>query len=110
MKLRLLSNIDSNPLIKIIIIFYKKMKTKIDITKYVHVDEIYWGRECKSLYNHNYYYSSDLCDVILEECDDDGYFEYWRLIGYTTQRLGGYYGVGGIFEDEVGIVELDNYN
>ena len=86
------------------------MKTKIDITKYVHVDEIYWGQECKSSYNHNYYYSSDLCDVILEECDDDGYFEYWRLNGYSIQRLGGYYGIGGIFEDEVGIVELDNYN
>ena len=49
-------------------------KIRIDITKYVHVDEIYWGQECKSSYNHNYYYSEVLGDVILEECDDDGYF------------------------------------
>ena len=84
------------------------MKTKIDITKYEHVDEIYWGLECKSSHNHNYYYSSVLGDVILEECDDDGYFEYWRLNGYSIQRLGGYYGGSGIFEDESEIVELDS--
>lgn len=84
------------------------MKKKIDITTYEHVDEIFWGYHYKSSYNHNYYYSPVLKDVILEECDDDGYFQYWRLNGYSTQYLGDYYGVGGIFEDEVGIVELDN--
>lgn len=88
----------------------QKDKIKIDVTKYEHVDYIYWGEECKSSYNHNYYYSSVLGDVILEECDDDGYFEYWRLNGYSTQRIGGYYGIGGIFEDYVEIVELDNDN
>ena len=37
------------------------MKTKIDITKYVHVDEIYWGQECKSSDSCFYEF---LCNVI----------------------------------------------
>lgn len=84
------------------------MKTKINVAKYAHVDEIYWGKHCKSSYNHNYYYSPVLKDVILEECNDDGYFQYWRLNGYSIQYLGGYYGVGGIFEDNLGIVTVDS--
>lgn len=84
------------------------MKTKIDVTKYEHVEEIFWGQHYESSHNHNYFYSPVLKDVIYEECDDDGHFQYWRLNGYSTQYLGDYYGVGGIFKDENGIVELDN--
>lgn len=84
------------------------MKTKIDVTKYEYVEEIFWGQHYESSYNHNYFYSPVLKDVIYEECDDDGHFQYWRLNGYSTQYLGDYYGVGGIFKDENGIVELDN--
>ena len=66
------------------------------------------GQHYESSYNHNYFYSPVLKDVIYEECDDDEHFQYWRLNGYSTQYLGDYYGVGGIFKDENGIVELDN--
>lgn len=87
------------------------MKTEIDVRKYSHVDKIFWGNELVSVYNHNYYYSEELGDVILEECDEfEDYFKYYRLDGYSTKFLGGYYGIGGIFKDEDGVVELNNEN
>ena len=84
------------------------MEIEIDVTKYSHVNKIFWGEELESVYNHNYYYSEELGDVILEECDDFDYFKYYRLDGYSTKFLGEYYGFYGIFEDEDGIVKLNN--
>ena len=84
------------------------MKTTIDVTKYSHVNKIFWGEELESVYNYNYYYSEELKDVILEVCDDFNYFEYYRIDGYREVYLGGYYGCIGIFEEEDGIVKLDS--
>ena len=83
------------------------MKTLIDVSKYAHVKSIYWGGWLESSYNHNYYFSSQLKHVILEICDDDNFFQYYKINGYSIQHIGNYFGIGGIFEDENTIVELD---
>ena len=59
------------------------MKTKIDVTKYEHVEEIFWGQHYESSYNHNYFYSPVLKDVIYEdgewEYDTSGYCYYEEI-------------------------------
>ena len=65
--------------------------------------------ELYSFYNHNYYYSDELNELILEECDDDSYFEYYNVNVFGSHiYLGAYNGIGGIFEDKTGIVQLSD--
>jgi hypothetical protein len=86
------------------------MIQEINVTKYSYVKEICWGDELKSFYNHNYYFSDELNDLIYEEYDDDGYFLYYRVskLSSSHEYLGAYYGVGGMFEDKNEVVQLTN--
>lgn len=60
-----------------------------------------------SCYNHNIYYSKELDDIILEECDDDNFFSYYRMIENSQyQHLGNIVSDEGIF-DKGGIQEVD---
>ena len=84
------------------------MLREIDTTKYTHVDNIFWGAFYESSYYHNFYYSEELKKVIYEERDDDGCFKYWEINGYSYQYLGADSSIGGIFENETGIVQLSD--
>ena len=84
------------------------MRTEINVSKYEHVKEIYWGAYYTSSYKHNYYYSNELKDVIDEEYDSDGYLLYWRINGYSRHYLGA--SECSIFEEKTGTITLtDDY-
>lgn len=79
------------------------------------------GKSHVSCYNHNYYRNVKTGDIVLEECDDDGLFDYYRVnLDGTTTALGcircecGIFGVGKLFPsdapvEEDGSVELYDY-
>jgi hypothetical protein len=78
------------------------MKTTLNTANYQHLTEIdFFGHIYKSTYNHNYYYSDFDCDLILEVCDDDNCYQYYRIEdGHLTKEyLGSTYGVYGIFDE-----------
>ena len=68
---------------------------------YRHVENLTLGDRClNSCYNHNYYVNEITGDVILEECDDDNFFDYYRINPDGTETyLGGIPCVSGIFGD-----------
>ena len=79
------------------------METIINTANYRHVTEIdFFGHIYKSTYNHNYYYSDLDCELILESCNDDDCYQYYRIEdGHETEEyLGLTYGVYGIFDEE----------
>ena len=47
----------------------------------------------KSVYNHNYYFNPITGEIILEECDDDNYFEFFLVDKNLNKmnRIGEYY-------------------
>lgn len=51
-----------------------------------------------SFYNHNYYFSEELDDLILETCDDCDEFVYDRVIPNGLEPLGYTYGVFSVFD------------
>ena len=67
---------------------------------YHHVKNITLGDIClNSSYNHNDYVNEITKDIILEECDDDVFFEYYRISPNGTEtHLGGISCITGIFE------------
>lgn len=78
------------------------MKTTLNTANYQHVTEIdFFGQQYKSTYDHNYYYSDLDCDLILEECNDDDCYQYYRIKDghFTTEHLGLIYGECGIFDE-----------
>ena len=78
------------------------METKLNIANYKHIQEIdFFGQIYKSTYNHNYYYSDLDCDLILEVCDDDDCYQYYRIEDghFTKDYLGLTYGIYGIFDE-----------
>lgn len=86
------------------------MKTSITTHDYRFTDEVYYnGLYHYSSYNHNYY-TNDEGEIILEECDDDNGFSYYRIDPMTgsDDYLGFSFGYGGIFEDGEKIVTLDS--
>ena len=95
------------------------MKNLISIELYHHSQQIEVnGFVFKSSYNHNYYINSDNNDIILETCNDDNEFFYYKVIGASnlcvkTSYLGTGYFTYSIwsefFDGEVknGCVELD---
>ena len=52
----------------------------------------------ESFYNHNYYFSEELDDLILETCDDCNEFVYDRVTANGLEPLGYAYGVFGVFD------------
>lgn len=79
------------------------METILNTSNYQHVTEIdFFGQQYKSTYNHNYYYSDLDCELILEICNDDDCYQYYRIEdGHDTKEyLGLTYGVYGIFDEE----------
>lgn len=79
------------------------MKTTLNTANYQHLTEIdFFGHIYKSTYDHNYYYSDLDCDLILEVCDDNNCYQYYRIEdGHLTKEyLGLIYGVYGIFDEE----------
>lgn len=90
------------------------MITSILPSNYKYVDSISIGDFFKSSsYNHNYYINiDDESDIILEECDDADWFDYYRVIGFHEDEwkgkihvfedhiyLGGLYSQIGIFSE-----------
>ena len=84
--------------------------TEIHIKDYTHVDEIdVNGIVLTSVYNHNYYVNKrNNNDVILELCDDEDGFFYERinLSSMSFEFIGLYFGVRGIFNDGLEVIEL----
>lgn len=68
---------------------------------YRHVENFTLGDRClNSCYNHNYYVNEITGDAILEKCDDDNFFDYYRINPNGTETyLGGIPCVSGIFGD-----------
>jgi len=66
------------------------MKNFIPIAFYRHVESVMMnGFIHKSSYNHNYFMGFDNPnDVIVEICDDDNFFEYYRLHGFELDETG----------------------
>ena len=83
--------------------------TTIDTSKYESVNSLEWRTgKCyfSSWYNHNYYYSEELDDVIFEVCDDNDCYEYYRMLnGGTREYLGDNY-YYSIFDGEGRIAEV----
>lgn len=53
---------------------------KINPSGYKRVENInFHGAELLSCYNNNYFYNQETDDLILEECDDDNGFTYYRI-------------------------------
>ena len=69
--------------------------------KYKHVENLTVGdKHLHSSYNHNYYVNENTGDIILEICDDDSFFDYYRINQDGTKKyLGGLPCVSGIFGD-----------
>jgi hypothetical protein len=79
------------------------METILNTSNYQHITEIdFFGQQYKSTYNCNYYYSDLDCELILEICNDDDCYQYYRIEdGHDTKEyLGLTYGVYGIFDEE----------
>ena len=79
------------------------METILNTSNYQHVTEIdFFGQQYKSTYNYNYYYSDLDCELILEICNDDDCYRYYRIEdGHDNKEyLGLTYGVYGIFDEE----------
>lgn len=86
------------------------MKTSITTNDYRFTDEVYYnGLYHYSSYNHNYY-TNDEGEIILEECDDDNGFSYYRIDPMTgeDEYLGSEYCSCGIFNSDEQIVMLDS--
>ena len=59
------------------------------------------GKTLTSSYNHNYYRNVNTGKVILEECNDDDFFDYSELDDEGRKNyIGGLFCVRGIFPDE----------
>ena len=100
------------------------MITQIIPSNYKHVLFITIGDFSEtSRYNHNYYVNiNDESDIILEECDDDNWFDYYQVIGFHEDEfrgkltviedhtyIGGIYSYTGIFfENSDKIIELNS--
>lgn len=100
------------------------MITQINTSEYQHVQLIVlYGVEFSSSYNHNYYYNENICDLILEEANDDQTCYYYRVevngylfvnnyLGFTDDQYG--YGIFDIDYDgypvrnENGVIELNS--
>lgn len=90
------------------------MKSLIDIKKYRYINNMVWGENNDiiliSSYNNNYYFSKQLNDVILEQCNDDNFFMYYRINYITGEKyhIGNYISDDGfgIFLVDADIVEL----
>lgn len=66
---------------------------------YHHVKMINRYNHCyESSYNHNYYFSVELDDLILETCNDCDEYVYDRVTRNGLEPLGYTYGVFGIFD------------
>ena len=77
------------------------MVNSINPSSYHHVAMINRYNHCyESFYNHNYYFSVELDDLILETCDDCGEFVYCRVTKNGFEPLGHTYGAFGIFDAE----------
>lgn len=91
---------------------------QISTNIFTHQNQVSFNGEIhNSNYNHNYYTSEEGV-IILEECDDDNCYSYWKIDSVTgeTDYIGGVMATFGIFNeeydgdtdrDENGIIELD---
>lgn len=76
------------------------MGNLINPSLYHHVEMINRYNHCyESCYNHNYYFSEELDDLILETCEDCDEFVYERVTQYGLEFLGYAYDLVGIFDD-----------
>lgn len=68
---------------------------------YEHVENVVVnGKTLVSCYNNNYYRNVKTGEVVLEKCDDDSLFDYYRLnLNGTKTYLGCIRCVSGIFGD-----------
>lgn len=90
------------------------MRSLIHINEYKHVDNIVFSDNnisFSSAYNINYYFSKHLNDLIMEICNDDNFYSYYRINKNTGEKLfiGNYEDYGnyfGIFNINADIVEL----
>lgn len=84
--------------------------TEIHPKDYAYVDKIEVnGKVFASIYNHNYYVNKkNKNDIVLELCDDADGFSYERLNPSSMQfeYIGLYFGLGGIFDDDLEVIEL----
>lgn len=93
------------------------MVTTINTRDFSHVSEVFYNNKThRSVYNHNYYVSTN-GEIILEECDDDSCFSYYVIDNNSIDFLGIAEDVFGIFDEEYdgypvrdlnGIIELDS--
>ena len=68
------------------------------------------GKTLTSSYNHNYYQNINTGEIILEECDDDGCFDYYSITCDGQKHyIGSLFCIWGIFTNELGKLPNDVY-
>lgn len=67
------------------------MKNLVSVNNYRHAPSIEMnGLSVSSCYNHNYYVGiNNPNDIIMEECDDDGFWMYYRVNGLYEKNING---------------------
>lgn len=89
-------------------LYYTEVRPK----DYIHVDKIEInGKVLTSVYNDNYYVNKrNKHDIILERYDGVDGFSYDRLnlSSMHFECIGLYFGVRGIFNDDLEVIELTN--
>lgn len=91
------------------------MKTGIKVKNFKHINEEYInGVIVKSFYNYNFYVDSNFRNIILEICDDNSQYDYYRSAITNNQLvdknsfLGTYFGKS-IFDKNFKDIDVNGY-